>query len=92
MRSWSGEATARRLLGQERRNQPVVTDFDTPVNVTVSAIRDRERWAWTGSLRADARNDGDLGGRYIALDALNGNPYPPAGVEGRRAFSHLISQ
>ncbi|WP_432156033.1 hypothetical protein [Streptomyces sp. bgisy153] len=66
-------------------------DLDTALNVIAGIIRDREGWARTGSATADARNDGELAGLYIALAALTGNPHPDEDG-GRRAFALLNSQ
>ncbi|MEO3976685.1 hypothetical protein [Streptomyces sp. CAU 1734] len=65
-------------------------DPATAVNTLVDTIRDREGWARTGSACADARNDGELAGLYIALDALTGNRHPDEAA-GRRVFARLTS-
>lgn len=60
----------------------------TGLSVIVATIRDREGWARTGLAAADARNDGELAGLYIALDAIAGNPHPSEDG-GRRALARL---
>ncbi|MEV7157240.1 hypothetical protein ACF09H_32075 [Streptomyces sp. NPDC014983] len=65
-----------------------MTDPSAALELIVGAIRDREGWARTGSAVADARNDGELAGLYIALDALTGSPYPHEEA-GRRAYMKL---
>ncbi|MFK0142481.1 hypothetical protein [Streptomyces murinus] len=65
-----------------------MTDASAALELIVGAIRDREGWARTGSAVADARNDGELTGLYIALDALTGSPYSHEEA-GRRAYMRL---
>ncbi|MFJ2217914.1 hypothetical protein ACIQVO_36135 [Streptomyces sp. NPDC101062] len=63
-------------------------DLTAAVNTLMETIRDRQGWARTGSPRADTRNDGELAGLYIALDALTGNRHPDEAA-GRLVFTRL---